>query len=65
VSADDLPALIEKSLNARDRTARPTGNDNRLAANWRIGDGETLEMSVWRMPPQRASISMTYRGRKR
>jgi hypothetical protein len=65
VSADALPALIEKSLNARDRTARSTGNDNRLAANWRVGDGETLEMSVWRTPPQRASISMTYRGQKR
>jgi hypothetical protein len=65
VSADALVALIEKSLNARDRTERPTGNDNRLAANWRVGDGETLEMSVWRTPPYRASISMTYRGGKR
>ena len=68
VSAEALPGLIERSTNARERT-EATGTDaNQRNAIWRIGatgDDETIDMSAWRTPPQRAAITMTYRGGKR
>ncbi len=67
VSADALPGLIEKSLNAQGRTEK-TADSNRLQLNWRVGaaeSGDTLEASVRRDPPRRGSIQLTYRGGKR
>lgn len=67
VSADSLPGLIEKSLNARDRIEKAPDNDRRMA-NWRMGapgDDEKLEMSARRNSPRRASITIEYRGHKR
>jgi hypothetical protein len=61
-SADALPGLIETSLKARERTDKPSNDDNHRLANWRVGtgSGDTLEMSVWRTSPRRASISVNY-----
>jgi hypothetical protein len=67
VSAEALPDLIERSLNAQGRTEK-TADSNRLQLNWRVGaaeSGDTLEASVRRDPPRRASIQLTYRGGKR
>ena len=68
VSADALPDLIEKALNAHDRTEKAANDGNRLLASWRTGaagDGDTLEMSSWRTSPRLTSIKIEYRGRKR
>jgi len=67
VSADALPGLIETSLKARERTDKPSNDDNHRLASWRVGagSGDTLEMSVWRTPPQRASINLNYVAHKR
>jgi hypothetical protein len=68
VSAEALPGLIEKSLNAHDRSEKPPADDIRVRASWRAGtagDGGTLEMSARRDSPRRASIQIVYRGRKR
>jgi hypothetical protein len=68
VSAEALPGLIEKSMNAYDRTEKVANDGNRLLASWRIGaagSDDTLDMSAWRTSPRRASISITYRSRKR
>jgi hypothetical protein len=68
VSAEALPGLIEKSLNAHDRTEKAAGDNNRLRASWRAsaaGNGDPLEMSAGRDSPRRASIQIIYRGRKR
>jgi hypothetical protein len=67
VSTEALPGLIEKSLNARDRTEKPAADNNRLLTSWRVGaagDGDMLEMSARRDPPRRASIRFVYRGGK-
>ncbi|MDA9507593.1 hypothetical protein XI09_23750 [Bradyrhizobium sp. CCBAU 11386] len=67
VSADALPGLIETSLKARERTDKPSNDDNHRLASWHVGtgSGDTLEMSVWRTPPHRASISINYYATKR
>lgn len=68
VSAEALPGLIETSLKGHNRTEKTPADDKRLQANWRVGqaeDGAVLEVSAWRVSPRRASISFTYRGRKR
>lgn len=67
VSADALPGLIETSLKARERTDKPSNDDNHRLASWRVGSGsgDTLEMSVWRTSPHRASISSNYYAYKR
>ncbi|MFB9265106.1 hypothetical protein ACFFWD_18440 [Bradyrhizobium erythrophlei] len=68
VSAEALPGLIERTLNAHDQTEKAANDGNRLVANWRVGaagSDDTLEISAWRTPPRRTSISITYRGRKR
>lgn len=68
VSAEALPALIEKSLNARDRTEKTPVDNKRLEASWRVGaaeDSNGLEVSAWRVSPRRAGINIEYRGRKR
>jgi hypothetical protein len=67
VSAEALPDLIEKSLKPRDRTDKPAADDIRRQASWRLGagDGDALDMSARRDPPQRASINLEYLGRKR
>ena len=64
---DALPGLIETSLKARARTDKPSNDDNHRLASWRVGagNGDTLEMSVWRTPPHRASININYVARKR
>ena len=66
VSADALPGLIETSLNARARTDSPSNGDDHRRASWQVGagNGDTLDMSVWRTPPHRASISNSYRALK-
>ncbi|MGY8708678.1 hypothetical protein RAD16_23315 [Bradyrhizobium sp. 18BD] len=66
-SADALPGLIETSLKARERTDKPSNDDNHRLASWRVGtdSGDTLEMSVWRTSPRRASISINYFATKR
>ncbi|PDT90484.1 hypothetical protein CO669_09895 [Bradyrhizobium sp. Y36] len=64
VSADALPGLIETSLKARERTDKPSSDDNLLRASWRVG-ADTLGMSVWRTPPRRASITISYIAHKR
>lgn len=67
VSAEILPALVEKSLDAYGRTERAP-DDNRRMASWRLGaagGGGSLEMSARRDPPQRASITVEYHGRQR
>ncbi|TQF26078.1 hypothetical protein UNPF46_35490 [Bradyrhizobium sp. UNPF46] len=64
VSADALPGLIETSLKARERTDKPSNDDNHRLASWRVG-ADTLDMSVWRTPPLRASISINYVAHKR
>lgn len=67
VSADALPSLVEKSLKARERTDKPSKDENLRLASWRFGtgSGDTLDMSVWRTPPRRASISISYFAHKR
>lgn len=67
VSADELPGLIEKSLKARERTDKPSNDDNHRLASWRVGSGsgDALEMSVWRTSPHRASININYDATKR
>jgi hypothetical protein len=67
VSADTLPGLIETSLKARERADKPSNDDNHRLASWRVGagNGDTLEMSVWRTSPHRASISINYYAYKR
>lgn len=65
VSADALPGLIETSLKARERTAKPSNDDNHRLASWRAGSGDIIDMSAWRTPPRRASISITYVATKR
>ena len=68
VSVDALPGLIEASLKARDRTERPGTGDNLRRASWRVsaaGGDDTLDMSARRDSPQRASIQLAYRARKR
>ncbi|MBR0831436.1 hypothetical protein JQ596_38620 [Bradyrhizobium manausense] len=67
VSADALPGLIEKSLKARERADKPSNDENHRLASWRVGtgSGDTLDMSVWRTSPRRASISIGYVGYKR
>jgi len=67
VSAEALAGLIEKSLDAHDRTEKAP-DDNRRMASWRLGAAEgggTLDMLARRDPPQRAAITIEYRGRKR
>ncbi|QOG18007.1 hypothetical protein FOM02_12290 [Bradyrhizobium sp. SEMIA] len=67
VSADALPGLIETSLKARERTDKPSNDDNHRLASWRVGagSGDALDMSVWRTSPHRASISINYYATKR
>ncbi|MBW7972649.1 hypothetical protein [Bradyrhizobium sp. BR 10289] len=65
VSADALPGLIETSLKAGERTDKPSKDDNLRLASWRTGAGDTLDMSVWRTSPQRASITINYYADKR
>ncbi|WP_128924315.1 hypothetical protein [Bradyrhizobium guangxiense] len=67
VSADALPGLIETSLKARERTDKPSNDGNHRLAIWRVGSGsgDTLEMSVWRTAPHRASININYDATKR
>lgn len=68
VSAEALPGLIEKSVDAHDRTEKAENDGNRLVASWRTSaaeSGDTLEMWAWRTSPRRASINITYRGRKK
>ena len=67
VAADALPGLIETSLKARERTDKPSNDDNHRLASWCVGagNGDTLDMSVWRTPPHRASININYVARKR
>ena len=68
VSAEALLALIENSLKVRDRTEETANDGNRRLAKWRVGaaeNGDTLDMSAWRVPPRRASIGLTYRGGRR
>jgi hypothetical protein len=68
VSAEALPALIERSLKVRDRTDEPAPDDNRIRAKWRLGaaaDADTLEMWTRRNPPRLASLNIAYRGGKR
>ncbi len=66
VSAEALPGLIERSLNAHDRTEEPTADHNHLRVSWRAGaaGGSALDMSASRVSPQRASISIKYQGGK-
>jgi len=68
VSAEALPRPIETSLNARDRTETAGTDTNQRKASWHVGaagDGDTLDLSAWRTSPQRASVTITYRGAKR
>jgi hypothetical protein len=67
VSADALPELIETSLKARERTDKPSSDDNHRLASWRVcaGSGDALDMSVWRTSPHRASITINYYAYKR
>jgi hypothetical protein len=67
VSAEALPALVEKSLNAHHRAEKTPADEKRLQASWRIGakEGDMLDVSAWRTSPQRASISFNYRGAKK
>ncbi|OPY98542.1 hypothetical protein A5906_30950 [Bradyrhizobium sacchari] len=67
VSADALPGLIETSLKARERTNKPSSDDDHHLASWRVGSGsgDTLDMSVWRTSPHRASITINYYATKR
>ncbi|MFS8048748.1 hypothetical protein [Rhizobium sp. BR 314] len=67
VSADALPGLIEKSLDAHDRTEQLANDGNRFVASWRTGaaqGSDTIGISAWRTSPQRTSISITYHSRK-
>jgi hypothetical protein len=52
-------------LKARERADKPSNDDNHRLANWRVGSDDTLEMSVWRTSPRRASISINYFAYKR
>lgn len=67
VSADAVPGLIETSLKAHERTDKPSNDDNHRLASWRVGagSGDTLDMSVWRTPPHRASITLNYVAHRR
>jgi len=68
VSADALPALVEKTLKVRDRTGTATPDDNRLVVSWRLGgtaDADKVEIWARQDLPRRASIQTVYRGSKR
>ncbi|MEW6640969.1 MAG: hypothetical protein AB1586_10730 [Pseudomonadota bacterium] len=67
-SADALPGLIEKSLDAHDRTEQAANDGKRLVASWHTGaagSGDTIGLSAWRTSPQRSSINITYHSRKK
>jgi hypothetical protein len=64
VSADVLPGLIQTLLQARERTDKPSNDANHLMASFHVG-GDTLESSVWRTSPRRASISIDYDAAER
>jgi len=67
VSTETLPGLIETLLKARERADKPSNDDNHRLASWRVGagGGDALDMSAWRTPPHRASISINYYAFKR
>ena len=71
VSPDALPALVEKALKVRDRTAMAAPDDNRLVVSWHLdahldasADGDRVERWARQDLPRRASIQVEYRGRK-
>jgi hypothetical protein len=65
VSADALPGLIETSLKARERTDKASNDADHRRASWHVGADDTLDMSVWRTPPYRASLNINYVAHKR
>ena len=67
VSTETLPGLIETLLKAHERADKPSNDDNHRLASWRVGagGGDALDMSAWRTPPHRASISINYYAFKR